>query len=467
MKAEIVDLEITSCDDLGVSQGSVLSPFLFNVYMTELDKFIEALKVKHSVADSISEWGLFVQNKYEQFVRKFKTKKGLAKALIECGSPDLVLTFYKKKRSQFLKKYGPITGENKKLHGISYVRYADDFVLGITGPKDFVLKVAVEIETFIKSDLRLKVHEVSLTSRDKGAVKFLGFIVYLSFTKKKANTKFHAIKSIARYKTRSTARFKSSDARISQAYFNSIKFGFLNYLQNSYEKLNLKKNKDIDKILVQNFTNKNLKNTLKNSSLFSNPLRTNLALCRFTQHFKNLFSKNMAVSLEVWEENFKELESFKENFTLTAGLSKVVRARDKFLAELEAVEGSVKDKVREKAKIEVKKLYQKKQSVRSLSKSLFFKFSEKEFVNIAELLSSHTMSSTRFRRISICFDIKNFYSKLAGLGFYSVKRNSPVSVSRLIFFNDSEIISFYNTLINGYLNWFRCADNFTSAKSII
>lgn len=38
MKAKIVGLKITSCDDLGISQGSVLSPFLFNVYMTELDK---------------------------------------------------------------------------------------------------------------------------------------------------------------------------------------------------------------------------------------------------------------------------------------------------------------------------------------------------------------------------------------------------------------------------------------------
>ena len=38
---------------------------------------------------------------------------------------------------------------------------------------------------------------------------------------------------------------------------------------------------------------------------------------------------------------------------------------------------------------------------------------------------------------------------------------------RLIFLNDYEIISFYNTLIRGYLNWFRCADNFTSAKNII
>ena len=77
------------------------------------------------------------------------------------------------------------------------------------------------------------------------------------------------------------------------------------------------------------------------------------------------------------------------------------------------------------------------------------------------------MDVTRSRRISIRLDIKNFYSKLADLRFYSIKRKSPLSVPKLIFLNDYEIISFYNTLIRGYLNWFRCADNFTSAKNII
>jgi len=467
MKAEIVGLKITSPDDLGVSQGSVLSPFLFNVYMTELDNFIESLKAKYNSTGSASGVDPSVHNKYEQFARKFRTKTGLAGTLAKCGSPDLVLALYKKERSEFFKKYGSTRGENKNLRQIVYVRYADDFVLGVAGPRDFALKIATEIETFIKSDLRLKVHDVSLTSRDKGAIQFLGFNVYLSSIKNKARTKSNKIKSIVKYKKRSIARLKGSDARISQAYFNSIKHGFLNYLQNMYEKLNLKKDKNTDLALVQNFINKNLKDILRNSLQSSNGINTNLALRRFTQHFKDLFSKNIAISLEVWEENFKELEPFKENFTATAELSKVIKARDNFLAELKAIEGSVVDKTREAAKKEAIELYRKKQSLKSLNKSPFSKFSEREFARTAELLSLRTMDITRSRRISIRFDIKSFYLKLADLGFYSAKRNSPLSVPRLIFLNDYEIINFYNLLIRGYLNWFRCADNFTSAKNII
>jgi hypothetical protein len=51
------------------------------------------------------------------------------------------------------------------------------------------------------------------------------------------------------------------------------------------------------------------------------------------------------------------LEPFKKNFTLTAELSKVIKARDEFLAKLKAIENSVKDQTKEKAKIEVIELY--------------------------------------------------------------------------------------------------------------
>lgn len=77
------------------------------------------------------------------------------------------------------------------------------------------------------------------------------------------------------------------------------------------------------------------------------------------------------------------------------------------------------------------------------------------------------MDVTRSRRISIRIYIECFYSKLADLGFYNIKRNSPFSRPKLIFLQDYEIISFYNSLIRGYLNWFRCANNFTTAKNII
>jgi hypothetical protein len=468
MKAEIIDLKLDSSSDLGISQGSVLSPFLFNVYMTELDKFVESLQLKYEVKGSRFGKDSFVKNELEQFVRQFRTKRGLVTTLGECGSPEVVLALYKKKRTEFYNKHGSSAGENRIVRQVTYVRYAYDFIVGVTGLRDFALKIVAKIETFIKSDLHFRVHEVLLAAPSSRAVKFLGFNIYLSSVKNKAKVKANKIKSINKYRKSSLARLKGSDARISQAYFNSIKHGFLNYVQNAYEKLNLKKNKNTDALLIKRFINSNMEElALTNFRQHSKSLTPNLALRRFTQHFKDLFSKNINVTLKVWKENFKELESFQENFVLTKELLKVIKARDNFLAELKQIERSVIDKTQEAAKDEAIRSYQEKQSFKFSHGSPFFKLGEREFARAAELLSLRTMDVTRSRRIIVRFDIKSFYSELADLGFYSSKRKSPLSVPKLIFLNDYEIISLYNSLIREYLNWFRCSDNFISAKNII
>jgi hypothetical protein len=466
MKAEIIDLKSDSSSGLDISQCSVLSPFLFNIYMTELDKFVESLQLKYEVKSSGFRKDSSVKNEFEQFARQFRTKRGLATILAECGSPEVVLALYKKKRVECYKKYGFSASEDRTVRRVTYVRYADDFIVGVIGPRSFASKIATKIETFIKSDLHFRVHEVFLKAREEGAAKFLGFNIYLSPVKNK--TKAHIIKSINQYKKRSLARLRGSDARISQAYFNSIKHGFLSYLQNTYEKLNLKKNKNTDVVLIKRFIDKNIEElALTNFRQHSKSLTLNLALRRFTQHFKDLFSKNISVTLKVWKENFKELKPFQENFVLTKELLKLITARDNFLAELEQIEKSVINKTQEAAKEEAFRLYQEKQSLKFPHKSPFSKFSEREFAHAVELLSLRTMDATRSRRISVRLDIKGFYSELAVLGFYSSKRKSPLSVPKLTFLNDYEIISLYNSLIREYLNWFRCSDNFTSAKNII
>lgn len=161
------------------------------------------------------------------------------------------------------------------------------------------------------------------------------------------------------------------------------------------------------------------------------------------------------------------MEPFQENFVLTKELLNVIEARDNFLAKLKEIESSVVDKVQEAAKKESMEFYKRNQSLKFFQSPSSLPISEKEFVRAAELLSLSNMEIAKIRRISIRLDIKGFYLKLAGLGFYSIKRKSPLSVPKLIFLNDYEIISFYNSLIRGYLNWFRCSDNFTSAKGII
>lgn len=469
LESEIVGLKFILNSDSDVFQKNTLSPFLFNVYMTELDNFIELLKLKYNKTTFVSGKNLSINDEYGQFAYKFRTKKKLAKTLSEFGSSDLAFASYKKTRAVFFKKHKSARNENKKLRRITYLRYVDDFILGITGSRDFALKIAIEIETFVKSDLHLDVCDVILTGRDKGAIQFLGFNIYLSSIKNKAKIKFNnKIKSIAKYKKKSIARLKKNDARISQAYFNSIKHGFLNYVQFMYEKLNLKKNKNTDLVLIKTFVNESIEELLRiNFQQQSEVSRPNLALRRFSQHFKDLFSKNVSISLKVWEKNFIKSEPFCKNFVLTREISKVIKARDKFLVELKSIKIFAIGIVFETTQKEILKFYRQKQALKFFHRLPFSKFNKKEFFCAAEFLSLRAVDITRFRRISIRLNIKNFYLKLSDLGFYSIKRKSSLSVSKLILLNDYEIISFYNTLIKSYLNWFCCADNFISAKNII
>ena len=42
----MIDFTLLISNNLSVSQGSLLAPFLFNIYFTELDKFVDKLKAE-------------------------------------------------------------------------------------------------------------------------------------------------------------------------------------------------------------------------------------------------------------------------------------------------------------------------------------------------------------------------------------------------------------------------------------
>jgi len=50
---------------------------------------------------------------------------------------------------------------------IQYVRYADDFIIGIVGPKQHALRIRDKIDTFLKSDLHLTVKKNTVVHRSE------------------------------------------------------------------------------------------------------------------------------------------------------------------------------------------------------------------------------------------------------------------------------------------------------------
>ena len=106
---------------------------------------------------------------------------------------------------------------------ILYVRYADDFIVGVAGPRSLAVDIQRRIDSFLKSDLHLEVNENRILSRTAGGVNFLGFRIYLSDRSKKTRVKCKHFASMAKYKNRTEARFRASDRRLAQAFVEGAK----------------------------------------------------------------------------------------------------------------------------------------------------------------------------------------------------------------------------------------------------
>ena len=65
------------------------------------------------------------------------------------------------------------------------MRYADDFLVGVVGSKKMAVSIQKQINTFIKSNLHLKIKQNKIVNRNQGSVPFLGFRIYLAKFHKK------------------------------------------------------------------------------------------------------------------------------------------------------------------------------------------------------------------------------------------------------------------------------------------
>lgn len=80
-----------------------------------------------------------------------------------------------KKRLLRSRRYLKSEIPNPKVIRVSYVRYADDWLVGVWGPKAFLISLKSQIGTFLESlRLELSVEETLITNARSGRAKFLG-----------------------------------------------------------------------------------------------------------------------------------------------------------------------------------------------------------------------------------------------------------------------------------------------------
>jgi hypothetical protein len=154
LKAKIINVKhISSEPSLGTLQGNVLSPFLFNIYLTPLDYFISELQDKHNKTGSS-----LLNPEFRQLTRADQKKfKGLS--------------FRERiKRTKLERDRAKSAGIERtiiisKPIKINYVRYAYGMLFGFNMDKPLAKKIIESVRTFIKSDLHLDCHIDSKKSK--------------------------------------------------------------------------------------------------------------------------------------------------------------------------------------------------------------------------------------------------------------------------------------------------------------
>lgn len=446
MNAEIISLRpiFEKTGDF-VRQGSVLSPFLFNMYMHEFDNFM--VKWKDECYQETKENPEAVKE-YKSMMAKFGSA-GVHRALKEYKTVEALDQARRAAKKSFYDKWGRSTGV-KTGQVIQYVRYADDFIVGIVGPKKLARDTQRHVERFLKSNLHLDVKKNNIVNRNEKGVTFLGFQIYLPSFKKKTRIKWNKFASIEKYKRRVLSRIKRSDVRLAKSAAHSMKGALLNTLKTGLEAGDLK------------YTKANV-NTIAQKAI--SDTKPNPALARWVEHFSTEKDRELSLATKYYSKNISSLQipDGEENV-----VAKIAELRKNFLDGIKSIVEESKTGYREKR---IKDILSKREKAIEKSDptkpSAWADISEETAIKVANSLADDFLKQEQPRLVSISAPIKDIALRLASKGFYHPVRLKPIANSSLTNLSDPEIIMCFGSLMRGIINYYRPADNLSRVKGLV
>ena len=164
----------------GVPQGSGISPILSNIYLHELDKYMEEYKTGFDTGSSKKR-----QRSHEYHAAKYaveKYKADGAKIWDSLSKPE------RKERAKTLKRLQramrglpAAVAKDEGYKTVQYTRYADDFIIGVIGSIADAQQVKDDVRRFLAERLKLKLSEEKTKITHTGdRARFLGYDICVS-----------------------------------------------------------------------------------------------------------------------------------------------------------------------------------------------------------------------------------------------------------------------------------------------
>jgi group II intron reverse transcriptase/maturase len=152
----------------GTPQGGIISPLLANIYLNELDKFVEdTLIPEYRVGDKRT-----ANPEYSRYCTRIAT-------LRRQENFDTEEYYRLRKERRKLMSVLPVDPSYRRLR---YLRYADDFLLGLIGPKSEAEAIRQRLGEFLQRELKLTLspEKTLITHATDDKAKFLGYEIKTS-----------------------------------------------------------------------------------------------------------------------------------------------------------------------------------------------------------------------------------------------------------------------------------------------
>ena len=152
----------------GTPQGGIISPILANIYLHELDKFV--MKLKEGFDSPASS------RLTPEYLRLAKRRQTLQKKVDRAVGSE---------REEALREFKQVCKEKFKTpcklcddKKLVYCRYADDFLIGVSGSQEDCVAIRESIRAFLADEYKLELSiEKTKITHSSERVRFLGYDV--------------------------------------------------------------------------------------------------------------------------------------------------------------------------------------------------------------------------------------------------------------------------------------------------